>query len=80
MWKHETRQIVFCLCVDDFGLKDFNRNNAAHLLNTLGTNYKYTMDWTDYNFCGLIFGWNYKDGCMDISMPGYIKDALRRLK
>ena len=73
MWKDETRQIVFCLCVDDFGVKYFNRNDTDHLLNTLGKNY-------NINFCSLKFEWNYKDGYVYVSIPGYIKDALRKLK
>ena len=51
-----------------------------HLLNILGTDYKYTVDWAGCNFCGLKFEWNYKDGYVDISIPGYIKDSLCKLK
>ena len=54
MWKDEIRQNVFCLCFDNFGVKYFNRDDADHLLNTLGKDYKYTVDWKGYNFCGLI--------------------------
>ena len=36
MWKHITRKTVFCLCVDDFGVKYFRKNDAERLLNTIG--------------------------------------------
>ena len=80
MWKHETRQIVFCLCFDTFGVKYFNIDDTDHLLNTLGTNYKYMVDWTGCNFFELTFECNYKDGYVDVSIPVYIKDAMRKLK
>ena len=44
IWEHETRQTVFCLCVDDFRVKHFNRDDVDHLLKTLGNDYKYTVD------------------------------------
>ena len=28
MWKHQTRPIHFCLCVDDFGIKYFDKKNV----------------------------------------------------
>ena len=31
MWKHETRQTLFCLCVDDFGVKYFSKEDVQHL-------------------------------------------------
>ena len=80
MWKHKTRQTVLCFCVDHFGVKYFSKEDAYHLLNTLGTHYKYMVDWTGCNFCGLIFEWNYTDGYVNVSILGHIKDALRKLK
>ena len=80
MWKHETRQTIFCLCVDDFGVKYFSDSDAKHLLQTLGKDYQYTVDWSGRNFCGLTFDWNYKEGYVDVSMPGYISDALKKLQ
>ena len=55
MWKHKTRRTIFCLCVDDFGVKYFNTKDAQYLLDTIGQHYKYTVDWTGKNFCKLIF-------------------------
>ena len=79
LWKHDTKRTRFCVCVDDFGIKYFSKADAQHLLNAIGTKYKYTVDWTGCNYCGLTFKWCYEKGYVDISMPGYVKKALSRL-
>ena len=33
LWAHKTRRIVFVLCVDDFRIKYFNKDDKNHLLN-----------------------------------------------
>lgn len=35
LWKHKSRQICFCLVVDDFADKYVNRSDADHLINTI---------------------------------------------
>ena len=45
LWNHSTRKTQFCLCVDDFGIKYFNKNDADHLLRAIGDHYTYTTDW-----------------------------------
>ena len=35
LWKHKTKPTVFCLCVDDFGIKYFNDADRDHLLDAL---------------------------------------------
>ena len=35
LWKHETRNIVFCLCIDDFGIQYYNKNDFNHLIQAL---------------------------------------------
>ena len=45
MWGHETRPTKFCVCVDDFGVKYYSNEDAQHLMDCLGKNYKYTTDW-----------------------------------
>ena len=34
LWKHTTRRIIFCLCIDDFGIKYYNKDDAIHLITT----------------------------------------------
>ena len=80
IWRHETRPTRFCLCVDDFGIKYFSQADADHLLSALKSKYKITTDWTGKNYCGLTLDWNYAEGWVDISMPGYVERALARLQ
>ena len=80
MWQHESRATKFCLCVDDFGIKYFNKADAQHLLQTIGKYYKYTADWNGRNYCGLTIDWDYNEGHVDISMPGYVEKCLQRLQ
>ena len=78
IWQHATRKTKFCLCVDDFGVKYFSKEDADHLLESLGKHYTYTVDWKGQNFCGFTIDWDYSNGFVDISMPNYIKDVLLR--
>jgi hypothetical protein len=80
MWKHKTRKTTFCLCVDDFGVKYFNKDDANHLIAALQHNYQVKTDWTGKNFCGLTFDWKYHQGYVDVSMPGYIQRLLAKLQ
>ena len=53
MWEHKTRQTKFCVCVDDFGINYFNKDNTEHLLGCLQKNSRVpqickkeiTVDW-----------------------------------
>ena len=53
LWKHKSRPITFCLCVDDFGIKYWIQQDADHLCNAIGANFKYTIDKEDKHYCGL---------------------------
>ena len=79
LWKHVSRRTTFCLCVDDFGIKYFSKDDAEHLLNSLRSSYKISVDWEGKNYCGLTLDWNYEQGYVDISMPGYIEKVRSKL-
>jgi hypothetical protein len=66
--------------VDDFGIKYYSKEDAQHLLDALGTTYKYTTDWEGKNYCGLHINWNYEAGYVDISMPEYVEKMLQRFQ
>ena len=68
------------MCVDDFELKYYTKQEATDFLQMLGKHYTYTVDWTGHNFCGLTLDWNYEKGFVDVSMPNYVRDTLKRLK
>ena len=42
--KHDTKPTTFCLCVDDFGIKYFNKSDVNHLLQSLQKNHIVTVD------------------------------------
>ena len=44
LWKHETRPTTFILCVDDFGIKSYCKEDKDHLLNALQTKYEISID------------------------------------
>jgi len=79
IWTHESRPICFYLCVDDFGIKYFNKDDAQHPLSSLQNRYTVTRDWHGRNFCGLTIDWNYDKQYVDISMPKYINHLLTKL-
>jgi len=78
MWKHKTRKTLFCLCVEDFGIKHFNQDDLTHLLTTLREHYTVSVDKEGRNFCGLTLDWHYADDYVDVSMPGYIAKVLSK--
>ena len=79
-WKHKTRRTKFSLCVDDFGIKYYSKQDAIHLLASLQETYKITTDWTGEHYLGLTLKWAYAEGYVDISMPGYIIKVLRKFQ
>ena len=80
IWRHATRPTKFCLCVDDFGIKYFNLEDVTYLLTALKQYYKITEDWKGNNYLGLNLDWNYQQGYVDISMPGYIAKVLHKFR
>ena len=45
LWKHESRNIMFTLVVDDFGINFNNRWDSEHLSSALEYLYAITKDW-----------------------------------
>ena len=79
MWRHKTRKTIFCLCVDDFGIKYFDKEDVTHFQDSLKDHFKFHLDWEGKNYIGLQLDWNYDLGYVDISMPNYILKILKRL-
>ena len=80
LWRHSTRDIVFSLVVDDFGVRYTRREDVDHLLATLTQSYAVSLDWTGSRYCGLTLQWDYANRTCDMSMPGYIERTLQRFK
>ena len=66
LWNHQNKQINYCLCVDDFEVKYFNKSDAIHLLQTLQNNYTALVDWSGEKICGIAFNWKYHNGYVDV--------------
>lgn len=47
------------LCVDDFGGKYTNLDDANHLLSTLKKHYRIFVDWEGEHYLGLTIKWDY---------------------
>ena len=58
LWTHETPKNIFCLCVDDFRVKYYSKEDADHFINAL-KDYKLTIDWNGNIYCRLHVNWNY---------------------
>jgi hypothetical protein len=80
LWRHSTRDIVFTLVVDDFGVKYTKREDAEHLEKCLNNHYKCSTEWDGARYCGLTIDWDYENRTVDVSMPGYIERALKRFE
>ena len=80
LWRHATRDVVFSLVVDDFGVRYTCQDDADHLITTLKAAYDVSIDWSGSRYCGLTLKWDYENRTCDISMPGYIERALLRFQ
>jgi len=80
LWEHDTRLTKFCLCVDDFGIKYFCKDDLNHLLDTLRKYYKISVDMDGKNYCGLSIYWDYAKHFVDISMPGFTSKTREQLQ
>jgi hypothetical protein len=78
LYQHVGRPVTFSLDVDDFGIKYVGRENVKHLVDSLKQIYDVTTDWSGSKYCGLTIQWDYKNGTVDVSMPGYVSKALHR--
>ncbi len=59
LWRHVWRSIVFCLVVNNFGLKVTHMDDMHHLKTALGEHYTVTVDWKGSLFCGVKLSWDY---------------------
>ena len=80
LWHHKTRDIIFSLVVDDFGVRYTSQSDADHLIATLESAYHVSVDWNGARYCGLSLAWDYNARTCDVSMPGYIDRALQRFQ
>ena len=67
----------FALVVYDF-LCSYENDDIEHLKAVLSEPYQITVDPQATKFCGMSLKWDYDNGHVDISMPGYVEKALHK--
>ncbi len=79
LFQHETRDITFCLVVDDFVVRYGSQSDADHLIATLRANqYDLTIKPNGDTYLGMNI--SFAPDSISISMPGYINKALTRFR
>ena len=80
LFHHRTRQIHFCLVVDDFGIKAKTLEDAEFFFSVLREKYTIKTDILGQHFLGLTLTWNYDEHWVELSIPDYIAAALARFR
>jgi hypothetical protein len=80
LWRHVTCPFQCTLVVDDFGVQYVGKEHAQHLIDALETNYTVSKDWTSRLYCGITLKLDYENKHVDLSMPGYTKDARHKFQ
>lgn len=60
LWKHTTHHTLFLLCVDNFGVNYYNKEDVQYLKQVIEKEYTVKIDWTGKNSYGYTLDWNYK--------------------
>ena len=74
IWSHDKYRTKFCLCVDEFGEKFFDKEEAQHLINALRAAFDITIYWTSSKFCDLELDWDYSRKYVDVAMPDSVRN------
>ena len=78
LWQHVWRSIIFCLVVDDFGIKVTHKSDMIHLKEALEEHYTVAVNWDGTLSCGVKLTWDYINRHVGTRMPGYISKALTK--
>ena len=76
LWRHKWCPRLFCLIVDDFGIKYVGKLQADHLCDILLEHYELTQDWSGSRFSGIDLTWDYTNRTYRLSINNYIKNLL----
>lgn len=80
LFVHKTRKISFTLVVDDFGIKYEKLADLEHLTAAIRKKYPLKVDYDAKQYVGITLDWNYDEGELICSMPGYVAQALREFE
>ena len=76
--RHETRDIIFSLVVDDFGICYTNKADVEFLIEILQKLYKITIDWSGTKYLRMTIDHDFINNTITISMPDYVPKAMKR--
>ena len=80
-WWHMWQPIDFTLVVDDSGMRYEGNEHTLHLLQTLRQYYEaVSVNWTGTLYCGITLKWDYLQQTCELSMPGYVQQALNKFQ
>ena len=79
-WVHKLRPIPFSLVVKNFGIKLVRKEHADHIIKVSEEDYELYKDWDGIKYVGISLDCEYDMHEVHISMPGYVKKALRLFK
>ena len=66
--------------VYEFRIKYQRKEDAQYLINSLQQKYEVTQDWTGSIYSGIALNWDDKARILEISMSGYVKEALHKFQ
>ena len=80
LWKHEDKDTLFSLVVNDFSIKSTSEENVQHLLQAFKENYKILVDWKAQIYMGINFKYDYVKRKVDLLMPDYVNNVLAKFQ
>jgi hypothetical protein len=81
LFRHVTRNIMFSLVVDDFGVRYTKQADADHLIQTLEANaYKLKVRPLGDKYLGVSIAFDRNRKTVSLSMPGYVTKMLQRFR
>ena len=75
---HTTNGTILVLVIDGFLVHYTSDTALQHLTSILKDHYTITIDAQATKFCVMTLEWNYGEGHVTLSMPGYVEKALQR--
>ena len=78
LYKHTIKHTTFTLVVNEFGIYMTSLTDLNHLHQALNAKYLITINISGSLYLGMMLKWNYKQGHVNISIPGYITRTLAR--
>jgi hypothetical protein len=81
LFRHITRDIMFSLVVDDFGVRYTKQEDADQLIQTLEANaYKLKVRPLGDKYLGMYIAFDRDRNTVSLSMPGYVTKMLQRFR